>query len=711
MITKIEMDNVASFKSRSCLETSKKINLIYGLNGSGKTTISNYLQDRRDEVFKNCRLEGFNPETQEILVYNQKFVKMNFYESETQKGIFTLAEGNKEALQNIEKAKNEDQILQRKKTDLDSDLNEKKYEINKNLDKIQESVWKIKTIYTGGDRLFDKNGFLDGLKGNKKTLFEYIRRLSFQEASKTIDEIKKEVQELSEDAERKIELDLIQGNDFSNIEANPIFKEEIIGNQNSMVSNIISRLRNADWVKQGIDYFPQNEDQTCPFCQQQTLTSNLQEEIKNYFGQMYEEKVNDIKQLQNSYRLDLSLYESISSENDEIKLLIAELKQIFDDNTSLISDKIEKPGQAVELYKTKEKINKINILIESENQKTREFNQKLKDKHRTIQILKEEFWNIQRKEYDEKITDYEKTRSKLNQDKQEIESKIKRVEDSIKLQKQIISNSQKKISNIAQTIEDINKHLLDFGVEDFHIIQHDEAKYRIQREYEDSKTEFQSLSEGEKIVISFLYFVELCKGKENPEDTKEKIVVIDDPVSSLSYSHIFNIATILKNVFMAKNSISRQTFILTHNLYFYNELVGRRVKESSHKLFRIKKQNNSSSIVDLEPDEIQNEYQAYWSIIKDKSNNLIMANAMRNIIEYFFGFIEKNNDIKEIFEREELNNLKYFAFKRYIDRESHSDPTNVSDYKEFDYNIFRDAFKKIFQLSGYGDHYIKMMQE
>lgn len=39
MITKISMKNVASYKDETTLETNKRINLIYGLNGAGKTQI------------------------------------------------------------------------------------------------------------------------------------------------------------------------------------------------------------------------------------------------------------------------------------------------------------------------------------------------------------------------------------------------------------------------------------------------------------------------------------------------------------------------------------------------------------------------------------------------------------------------------------------------------------------------------------------------
>ncbi|WP_416862808.1 AAA family ATPase, partial [Helicobacter ganmani] len=51
MIQSIIIKNVASYNEAK-LEPLKKINLIYGLNGAGKTILSNYLKYRENESFK-----------------------------------------------------------------------------------------------------------------------------------------------------------------------------------------------------------------------------------------------------------------------------------------------------------------------------------------------------------------------------------------------------------------------------------------------------------------------------------------------------------------------------------------------------------------------------------------------------------------------------------------------------------------------------------
>ena len=104
-------------------------------------------------------------------------------------------------------------------------------------------------------------------------------------------------------------------------------------------------------------------------------------------------------------------------------------------------------------------------------------------------------------------------------------------------------------------------------------------------------------------------------------------------------------------------------------------------------------------------EEIQNDYQAYWFIIKDESQHpALIANCMRNIIEYFFNFVEKK-DLNNFFQQEPLNSDRFQAFYRYINRESHSLGQNIFDFKEF-----KDAFSELFNIAGYKDHYKKMMR-
>lgn len=62
MITNIGLNCIASYKNLAALETDKKINLVYRLNGTGKSTLSNFLYDKADTAFSSCSIEGLNDE-------------------------------------------------------------------------------------------------------------------------------------------------------------------------------------------------------------------------------------------------------------------------------------------------------------------------------------------------------------------------------------------------------------------------------------------------------------------------------------------------------------------------------------------------------------------------------------------------------------------------------------------------------------------------
>ncbi|HDZ4944389.1 TPA: AAA family ATPase, partial [Campylobacter jejuni] len=129
MITKISMKNIASYKDETSLETNKRINLIYGLNGIGKTQISKFLANQKDEKFKDCKIKGLSDE--EILVYNQDFIDEHFYDTDRQKGIFTLSEENISIKQEIEKLQEELMGLKSNQGENERKLKEKQEEIIK----------------------------------------------------------------------------------------------------------------------------------------------------------------------------------------------------------------------------------------------------------------------------------------------------------------------------------------------------------------------------------------------------------------------------------------------------------------------------------------------------------------------------------------------------------------------------------------------------
>ncbi|MDA5313555.1 hypothetical protein FG142_04610 [Vibrio cholerae] len=110
---------------------------------------------------------------------------------------------------------------------------------------------------------------------------------------------------------------------------------------------------------------------------------------------------------------------------------------------------------------------------------------------------------------------------------------------------------------------------------------------------------------------------------------------------------------------------------------------------------------------------IKNDYQSYWQIIKDAqngtTNNIVLPNIMRNILEYYFSFVHKSDALKAALDELEETDGEFSPFFRFINRESHSDSVNITDLGEIDSDRFIAKFKDIFIRTNFVEHYNKMM--
>jgi wobble nucleotide-excising tRNase len=739
MITKIALNKVASYKNQATLETDKALNLIYGLNGTGKSTLSNYLLKRTDEKFKDCSVVGLD-ENHEILVYNQTYIQENFFESESLKGIFTLSKENKEAITKISNAKKEIEKLDGEKIKKNEELETEKTSISKKLENSKNTIWKIKTDFSGGDRVLEF--CLESHKGSKDSLFNHTQGLTkaTNKPTKSIDDLKSEVQTImGENAQKYAYVPKITLSS-SSIETENIFDKQIVGNENSSVSELITKLGNSDWVKSGLKHLPEEpfeENEDCPFCQEKTISNELIANIKDYFDASYEADIKSIKTFLEQYSQAIqqipnkTIFEAnpkfeIFKQDFEIKF--SAFNQLIKSNKKNIEEKTKNPSVPKTLKNSSKLLEEVNEVISKINASILEHNDKI-DKKATVKAeIKKSFWQIMRWDYNLTISSYisDKSTSKTKTDS--LNTAIKGFDKTILEQKSIISEQQKQTVNIEKAIANINDGLIDLGITDFEIENHEENLYKIVRG-ENKERVFRSLSEGEKMIISFLYFLEMCRGKQDATETgKKKIIVIDDPISSLSHIYVFNIGRLIKNEFFGKKETKKdeqtgekvniwkynyeQVFILTHSLYFFYEITETKHDErkETQKLFRLIKNNDGSHFQKMKYEEIQNDYQAYWYIIKDENQPpALIANCMRNVVEYFFNFVEKK-DLNNFFIQEPLNTNRFQAFYRYINRESHSLGQNIFDYKEFDYADFKDGFAELFKAAGYEEHHKKMMK-
>ncbi|QWA10856.1 AAA family ATPase [Sodalis ligni] len=90
----LKLKGVKSYSSEKDIEFdfSKAVTLIYGQNGSGKSTISGYFYRPEDIDYKDCRFEA--DADLKFIVFNQDYIDATFNNKTLQPGIFTLSQDN-----------------------------------------------------------------------------------------------------------------------------------------------------------------------------------------------------------------------------------------------------------------------------------------------------------------------------------------------------------------------------------------------------------------------------------------------------------------------------------------------------------------------------------------------------------------------------------------------------------------------------------------
>lgn len=721
MISKISIQNIASYKAETILATDKKVNIVYGLNGSGKSTLSNYLYQPEATEYFDCSVDMANDTS--LNVYNQRFIEENFYEADNLKGIFSLSKENKDIENAINEAQAElsAQVLEKEKEQ--QIANNETAELSAKRAHAYNVTWEIKQEFTGGDRILE--GFFDGLKGNKETLYSHLSALSKPTVrpNRDISQLKASVEALNGDtAQHYSTLNFLEFDEYE-VEFDPIFEQVIVGNTNSSVSALIEKMKNSDWVQKGLVYLEppsENGASACPFCQENTISQELAQKLENYFDESYSNSINHIESLLSRYSTateqvtSLDTYKSNPFFIEELPALTelhGTLVKKIEMNLRLIAGKKNSPSMSVSLESTRNDVAKFNELLGKVNSKILKHNEKLENVGVELNKLKREFWGLMRWDYDQTISALDAQVVTSNLKLAESKEREKVISDIIASKKIEISKLQESTVNIEEAIDNINIGLVQIGISDFSIAKHNDSLYKIVR-IGNSKADFLSLSEGEKMIISFLYFCELCKGKRNASEVPgKKVVVIDDPISSLSHIFVFNIGRLIRSEFFDSCDFE-QVFVLTHSLYFFYELAdsNHKKRKENQKLFRLFKNDAGSQILKMSYEEVQNDYHSYWSVVTDSAQPpALIANCMRNIVEYFFNFVQKQ-DLSNVIQMPKLQENRYQAFCRYINRESHSLGQNIFDYKEFDYESFREGLKLVFEVTGYIEHHNKMIQ-
>lgn len=732
MIQSICIKNVATYNNTDGvhIDTFKKINFIYGANGSGKTTISNFLKQPENSEFSDCSITWKDDIQLSTLVYNKKFREENFGQGVTP-GVFTLGKATNEEISEINKLQEELNKIKEggveKKNTLVS-LKKSKTELEKNF---YSQCW---------DEILKKNEFLfkeafKGFMGSKKAFAEKILHEfhSNKRFINNLDELKGKAQTIFGESLQKIdEIKIIDLDELITIESDPVWSKKIIGKSDVQIGELISYLNINDWVNEGRQFL-RNDSNVCPFCQKNTINEAFREELENYFDESYKLDLSNIKNLSNQYiyKLEQLIFllreiERSETESKNKKLDINSFKynvDILDQknilNKEILNKKIKEPSRSLDLTSIIGQLSAIKELIYSANIGIKSHNILVENFQSERNNLIEDIWRFlvdNNKDFINKFISenikYDKGIEALNVILENYRNSYRSIDGKIK-------DKNKKFTNIQSSIDEINKILEFYGFSNFKIVPYDDKYYRIQRENGDNAAN--TLSEGEVTFITFLYFFQLTKGGISPEKANEdRILVIDDPISSLDSTILFIVSSLLKEIIKEvknKPSIIKQIIILTHNVYFHKEVsfVDGRTKFPSETTFWIlRKYNNSTEIIFYKnKNPIRGSYELLWDELKSQNDlsGITLQNILRRILETYFKTMGAHTDDALI---DSFNNPQEKEVCRslfcWINDGSHcmSDDLHV-EHQEAHNKVFLAVFKKLFKQMGHIEHYNMMM--
>jgi len=730
MIKSINIKQFASYdKNGIQINDLKKINFIYGANGCGKTTISNFLLDNSNDNFKDCTVNWSNEQNIPTLVYNKQFREHNFGSGKIS-GIFTLGEATAEEIETI-KLKNEELKTIKEVGLLKKETLEKQSISIQNLEtKFKEDTWS--KVYKKHEKDFKEAfvGFLKSESFKNKLLEEYKNN---KVPIESIEELKLKAKTILGEIPQNITLiSLISFDRVIEIENNLIWRKIIVGKADVDISKLIQRLNINDWVNVGRNYI---ENDTCPFCQKETITNDFKRQLESYFDETYLQDLNLINSLKQEYfglidnvlnelnliEVNQKNFSKSKLDNDKFSAFLKTLTSQISTSKELVNNKTKEPSRIIEIVSLKEQLVLISELIIEANKLIGEHNKIVtnfaEEKKKLINCI----WRYVSEENKIDIDTFLKSSQgiKLYIDKLKIERETKLNE--FKVLDAEIKLLAKNVTSIQPTIDEINKTLKSYGFLNFEIVPSKEIGfYQIQRE--DGTIAESTLSEGEITFITFLYYLQLAKGGSSEDNiNSERILVIDDPISSLDSNVLFLVSTLIKEIIKeVRVDIGniKQIILLTHNIYFHKEVTyvdsSYRKGEKAH--FWILRKNNKHSTIQsyLDKNPIQSSYELLWREIKEweKKSGITIQNTMRRIIENYYSILGNRRDdflLSKFTSKEEKEICR--SLMSWTNEGSHTMPDDL--YIESPDNIiskYLGVFREIFVHTENIGHYNMMME-
>jgi len=627
MITQIDIANFGSFQSfawknsvkdpTGAVQSFKKLNIIYGRNYSGKTTLSRIFRTLEEKRFpanfdnpayslhhaggtiahSQIAAGGFN-----VRVYNKDFVQDNLSFLTNQQGgeIKTFAivgAQNIEIVQELEKHEATLGTLDAKsglrydKMLKEADQRKKSAKATAADDALTEKLRRHANDVIKPNREYGRANYNIN---DIRTDLKHVRVNSTKPL--TEEEVADKKALLKEDQLEKIgaTVEFLPAIETLRTDATALLNRKIA--PNVPIQELLNDSILQAWVKTGMSHH-RHKRENCAFCRQ-PLPSDMWQVLDAHFSKESDEleaaldncvseistEIQKIELIvtvkgEQFYAAERKEFDAANSSLDKnLKLYKAELKSLakaLNERKTRLFETMDAPASDFDTKKIADDIALINAAIGKSDAKTATLS-KDKDAARTALRIND-------------VANFEK-QAALADD-----------EATLKLHKDAEAEATREASDLAKQVEDLEKRMETLramqkderkGAERVnallgHFFGHDGLKLKAVDGDNDSGTRFQvmrggksayNLSEGECSLVAFSYF--MAKLEDSESKGKELVIYIDDPISSLDSNHVFFIFSIIEALIAkpAKNpdgsNLYRygQLFISTHNLDFLKYL-------------------------------------------------------------------------------------------------------------------------------------------
>lgn len=625
MITKLDIENLGCFQDFRWNQSIRneeevvvefaRLNIIYGRNYSGKTTLSrvfaSFHNKELPEKYEQPAFKVYSAGEEysqdqleesdfQVRVYNKDFQnnKLSFLSNPDEGEVASFAilgetnvalQKEIEELSEILEGKEDKSGLRQQYLDLEALLLSRESDLKTHVDSLDDDL---------------KNHANQNIKRNSLYGFPTYN----------ITWIKKDVEAIRSlklarltDPEKKANESLIKEDEKPEVKSNLRFNqstEVLLEKTKSLLSleirptapiqELINDHLLQDWVKRGIPLH-RDERETCGFCGQK-LPPEIWDKLDAHFNEVALEleaqidrqlealssalsEVSSIQLPENSgfYSLfqpdikvaNLELMEALDKYRDQLRALVSVLKTRKEN----LFDVLQTGQLELSAISVHGRISAVDSICDSNNAMSATLEQKKTNARERLR-LDDVLGFLSEIEYDSKVATIEaaeRARTEIETDKARVAREIDGIEDRLAQIRATLIDEKK-------GAEQVNEYLCNY-------FGHEQLRLDAVRTEEDTQYVFQvkrgqnvaaNLSDGECSLISFCYF--MARLKDTDSQGKSLIVYIDDPISSLDYNHIYFVFSLIQTELAQQLPANEefttccQLFVSTHNLDFLKYL-------------------------------------------------------------------------------------------------------------------------------------------